>query len=369
MRSERRAGRSDGERCDRCRASGIGNGVGEHDKALCDRAALVPALQLHRRVDADRLVRRGPFCRSAAPIVIADGDRQEDRCWPAWSLRPTGSKGRRDYAVLLILLRLGLRAGEVAHLRLDDIDWRAGEVVVHGKGGHEHRLPLPSDVGEAIAAYLRRGRRNSTVHREVFLRTVAPVGPLGTNGISGIVRCACVRAGVPILRAHRLRHTLAYQMANAGVPLPEIAEVLRHRANLLMKCWRTDGVRWSRIERPPLSRARGRRARRATNRDPALGSRLVRHRSLTGCPRGIRARAPFLLRCTTCSPPSSDHRPSNPRSLCPTATGLRPWRDLVASDDCRSYHELAPGPTRLTAIAYACTSPVDDGVLASYANL
>jgi integrase/recombinase XerD len=140
------------------------------------------------------------------------------------------SKGRRDYAVLLILLRLGLRAGEVAHLRLDDIHWRAGEVVVHGKGGHEDRLPLPSDVGEAIAAYLRRGRRNGTVHREVFLRTVAPVGPLGTNGISGIVRCACVRAGVPIVRAHRLRHTLACQMANAGVPLPEIAEVLRHRA-------------------------------------------------------------------------------------------------------------------------------------------
>lgn len=138
------------------------------------------------------------------------------------------SKGRRDYAVLLILLRLGVRAGEVARLRLDDIDWRAGEVVVHGKGGHEHRLPIPSDVGEAIAAYLRRGRQNGSVHREVFLRTVAPVGPLGTNGISGIVRCACARAGVPIVRAHRLRHTLACQMANAGVSLPEIAEVLRH---------------------------------------------------------------------------------------------------------------------------------------------
>jgi integrase/recombinase XerD len=137
-------------------------------------------------------------------------------------------KGRRDYAVLLVLLRLGLRAGEVARFRLDDIDWRAGEIVVHGKGGHEHRLPLPSDVGEAIAAYLRRGRQNGSVHREVFLRTVAPVGPLSTNGISGIVRCACSRAGVPIIGAHRLRHTLACQMANAGVSLPDIAEVLRH---------------------------------------------------------------------------------------------------------------------------------------------
>ena len=77
------------------------------------------------------------------------------------------SKGRRDYAILLILLRLGLRAGEVAGLRLDDIDWRAGEVVVRGKGRHEDRLPLPSDVGEAIVAYLRRGRPKTTGHREV----------------------------------------------------------------------------------------------------------------------------------------------------------------------------------------------------------
>jgi len=123
-----------------------------------------------------------------------------------------------------------LRAGEVARLRLEDVDWRAGEVVVRGKGRHEDRLPLPSDVGEAIAAYLKQGRQNSTVHREVFLRTVAPVGPLGTNGISGIVRCACVRAGVPVIRAHRLRHTLACQLANAGTPLPAIAQVLRHRA-------------------------------------------------------------------------------------------------------------------------------------------
>jgi len=75
-------------------------------------------------------------------------------------------KGQRDYAVLLILLRLGLRAGEVARLRLDDIDWRAGEVVVHGKGRHEDRLPLPSDVGERFVAYLRRGRPKITVHRE-----------------------------------------------------------------------------------------------------------------------------------------------------------------------------------------------------------
>jgi integrase len=131
---------------------------------------------------------------------------------------------------LLILLRLGLRAGEVAGLRLDDIDWRAGEIVVRGKGRHEDRLPLPSDVGEAIVAYLRRGRPKATEHREVFLRAVAPMGSLVTNGISGIVRCACLRAGVPVVGPHRLRHTLACQMANGGVPLPEISEVLRHHS-------------------------------------------------------------------------------------------------------------------------------------------
>jgi integrase len=138
------------------------------------------------------------------------------------------SKGRRDYAILLVLLRLGLRAGEVAGLRLQDVDWRAGEVTVHGKGGRVQRLPLPRDVGEAIVAYLRRGRPNGAVHREVFLRVVAPIGPLGTNGISGVVRCACSRADVPIVRAHRLRHTLACQMVEVGVALPEIARVLRH---------------------------------------------------------------------------------------------------------------------------------------------
>lgn len=140
------------------------------------------------------------------------------------------SKGRRDYAILLILLRLGLRAGEVAGLRLDDIDWRAGEVVVRGKGRREDRLPLPTDVGEAIAAYLRRGRPKTAEHREVFLRAVAPIGSLETNGISGIVRAACLRAGVPAVSAHRLRHTVACQMADSGVPLPEIARALRHRS-------------------------------------------------------------------------------------------------------------------------------------------
>ena len=137
--------------------------------------------------------------------------------------------GRRDYALLLVLVRLGLRAGEAAALTLDDIDWRAGEIVVHGKGRRLDRLPLPADVGTAIAGYLRHGRP-STERREVFLRTVAPLGPLSRGGVSCIVRRASRQAGLSAIGAHRLRHTLACAMVGAGVPLPMIGSVLRHRS-------------------------------------------------------------------------------------------------------------------------------------------
>lgn len=103
--------------------------------------------------------------------------------------------GQRDYAILLVLLRLGLRASEVAGFTLDDIDWRAGQIVVHGKARHLDRLPLPDEVGEAIVGYLRRGRPRSP-YREVFLRAVAPIGPLDRGGVSWIVRRACHRAGI-----------------------------------------------------------------------------------------------------------------------------------------------------------------------------
>ena len=137
--------------------------------------------------------------------------------------------GRRDYAVILILLRLGLRAGEVASLTLEDIDWRAAEIVVHGKGRRDERLPLPRDVGEAIVGYLKRGRP-ATTSRAVFVRRIAPIGPLSRGGVSFIVRYASVRAGLTPIGAHRLRHTLACDMVGAGVPLPEISQVLRHRS-------------------------------------------------------------------------------------------------------------------------------------------
>lgn len=137
--------------------------------------------------------------------------------------------GRRDYAILVLLSRLGLRAAEVAALRLDDIDWRAGEIVVRGKGRTEERLPLPSDVGTAIAAYLRRGRPKRT-EREVFLRTCAPLRGLTAQGVSERVRAASERAGLGSFGAHRLRHTAGTEMLRAGASLVEVAQVLRHRS-------------------------------------------------------------------------------------------------------------------------------------------
>jgi integrase/recombinase XerD len=137
--------------------------------------------------------------------------------------------GRRDYAVLVTLLRLGLRRGEVAALTLDDIDWRVGEMLVRGKGPRQDRVPLPADVGGAIAAYLRRGRPSSK-HREVFLRARAPYEPIFAGTVASTVRRACRRAGVPEVGSHRLRHTVACEMVSAGVPITQIAQVLRHHS-------------------------------------------------------------------------------------------------------------------------------------------
>ena len=138
--------------------------------------------------------------------------------------------GRRDYAVIVLMLRLGLRASEVATLRLDDLDWRAGQVTVHGKGGRVDQLPLPVDVGEAIAGYLRRGRPRTATVREVFLRVRPPQVGLTRSGVTNIVLDAALRAGLGSVRAHRLRHTAAGDMLRAGAPLTEIGQVLRHRS-------------------------------------------------------------------------------------------------------------------------------------------
>jgi integrase/recombinase XerD len=140
------------------------------------------------------------------------------------------ANGRRDLAMLMLLARLGLRAGEVAALRLEDIDWRAGEITVHGKGRRSERLPLPADVGEPVAAYLRDGRpRPAGGARQVFLRVKAPHHALTSSGVTQAVAAAAQRAGLGTVHAHRLRHSAATGMLRAGAGLPEIGQVLRHR--------------------------------------------------------------------------------------------------------------------------------------------
>lgn len=140
--------------------------------------------------------------------------------------------GGRDYAIVLLLARLGLRSGEVASLELGDIDWNVGEVSVRGKRGQRTALPLPGDVGAAIAAYLRHGRPRST-SRRVFLRSKAPISEFRSqSGIGSIIRHALQRAGIqaPTMGAHQFRHALATQMLRHGASLAEIGEVLRHRS-------------------------------------------------------------------------------------------------------------------------------------------
>ncbi len=141
-------------------------------------------------------------------------------------------KGRRDLAILTTLARLGLRAGEVATLELDDIDWRAGEIVVHGKGNRVDRLPLPTDVGEVVATYLHRGRPASAEGRTVFVRVRAPHCALSSGGVTQVVAAAARRAGLGQIHAHRLRHTVATQMLRNGASLTEIGQLLRHRRAL-----------------------------------------------------------------------------------------------------------------------------------------
>lgn len=138
--------------------------------------------------------------------------------------------GRRDYAILTLLGRLGLRAGEVAGLRLDDIDWRAGTLTVRGKGNRAESLPLPADVGEAVAGYLRRGRPASALGRTVFIRVKAPHSMLSSQAVTAVVAAAARRAGLGQIHAHRLRHTAATQMLRRGSPLSEVGQVLRHRS-------------------------------------------------------------------------------------------------------------------------------------------
>ena len=140
------------------------------------------------------------------------------------------SLGRRDYAMLLLLARLGLRAAEVAQLSLEDIDWRAGEVCVRGKGQRVDRLPLPQDVGQGIASYLKR-RRGGGGARRVFLSSHAPYEGVAATTVANVVQRAVGRARLDPSHqgAHLLRHSLATRMLRGGATLAQIGQVLRHQ--------------------------------------------------------------------------------------------------------------------------------------------
>ncbi|HUZ42089.1 MAG TPA: tyrosine-type recombinase/integrase [Acidimicrobiales bacterium] len=136
---------------------------------------------------------------------------------------------QRDRAIVFLLCRLGLRGGEVVGLHLDDVDWRTGEIVVTGKGGRRDRLPLPDDVGVALANYVKV--RPHVEDRAVFLRQCAPLRALADTGsIRSVLERACARAGITYVNPHRLRHTLATSMLRAGVSLRDIGQVLGHQS-------------------------------------------------------------------------------------------------------------------------------------------
>jgi integrase/recombinase XerD len=178
----------------------------------CDLTGAVPGVAKWRAASLPKALRAEDVAR-----VLASCDR-------------TTAVGRRDFAILTVLSRLGLRACELARLELGDVDWRAGELVVRGKQDRQERLPLPADVGDALVDYLRHGRPDRK-DPHLFLKARAPFGPLtgGDGAIGMLVRAACDRAGLKPVGVHRLRHTVATETLRAGASLEEIASLLRHR--------------------------------------------------------------------------------------------------------------------------------------------
>jgi site-specific recombinase XerD len=150
------------------------------------------------------------------------------------SVRSNPRRGARDYAMLLLMARLGLRAPEIIAIQLDDIDWRTGELMVRGKGQQHDRLPIPPDVGEAISEYLREDR-SSAITRALFVTHRAPNRPFkDSQVINTILKEAFAATGVkpptPYVGSHVLRHSLATNMVRAGASLEEIGDLLRHRS-------------------------------------------------------------------------------------------------------------------------------------------
>ena len=173
-------------------------------------AGTVPGAYRRRRIRMPALV-----TEADAAALLAACDR-------------TTAQGLRDYAIVLALKRMGLRAREVAALTLEDVDWRSGIVMISGKGGRRDQLPLPRDVAEAVIAYLRDGRAAAALDRRVFVRSVAPHRGLSGYGVGHAVARAAGRAGLDRVRPHQLRYLAATAMQAAGAPLAEIGQVLRH---------------------------------------------------------------------------------------------------------------------------------------------
>jgi integrase/recombinase XerD len=204
--------------------------VGSAKFVVCGLRSLLRYLYVAGHIDS-QLDAAAPAVASwrLASVPVTFGGAEVARLLASCDRRTTF--GRRDYAVLSLLARLGLRAGEVATLELGDIDWRAGELVVRGKGRRQERLPLPVDVGEAVTGWLRRGRPRCDC-TTVITRVRAPHRGLSSAGVSAIVSAACRRAELPELNAHRLRHTAATEMLRAGASLTDVGQVLRHASVL-----------------------------------------------------------------------------------------------------------------------------------------
>ncbi|HYZ56300.1 MAG TPA: tyrosine-type recombinase/integrase [Streptosporangiaceae bacterium] len=173
-------------------------------------AGTVPGAYRRRRVRMPALV-----TGAKAAALLAACDR-------------TTAQGLRDYAIVLILTRMGLRAREVATLTLEDVDWRQGIVTISGKGGRRDQLPLPRDVAEAVIAYLRNGRAAAALDRRLFVRSLAPHRGLTGYGVGHAVARAARDAGAGRVQPHQLRYFAATAMQAAGAPLAEIGQVLRH---------------------------------------------------------------------------------------------------------------------------------------------
>ena len=184
-----------------------------------------------------------PSAASASPLPEGIGRGQASLLLGSCD-RGTAA-GLRDYAVLVLLARLGLRVSEVAVMELGDIDWRAGQITIRGKGSRLDQLPLPADAGQAIAAWLRSGRPGCSCRR-VFTTLLAPLGPLTRKAVSAIVTRAARRAGVTAVTAHRLRHGAATGLLRAGAGLPEVGQVLRHASML-------NTARYARVDHGALS--------------------------------------------------------------------------------------------------------------------